>query len=254
MDPEWEISIKNTILAGNTATYSPDCSVNISSGGHNLLGNITGCTFTPTAGDITNTDPQLGALVGSPAYHPLRSTSPAINAGSDCLPTDQRGVSRGSTCDIGAYEYTTPGAAARIMVAAGNGQHAGPGMAYPTLLQAAVLDYVGSPVQGVTVTFTAPSSGASGTFAGTGTNVTTAVTDQDGIATAAILTANAIFGAFTVTAAASGVPGIAVFNLENAAWYVSPSGSDANSCSTPAAPCAYHQCCHQPKPALGMPS
>ena len=208
------VTIKNTILAKNTSSAGPDCSGAIISGGYNLLGNTTDCSFTPSTGDITNTDPQLGALIGSPAYLPLRSTSSAIGAGSDCLLTDQRGVSRGSPCDIGAYEYTTPGAAARVMIIAGNEQHAGPGMTYPTPLQAAVLDNVGSPVQGVTVTFTAPPSGASGTFADSGTNVTTAITDQDGIATAATFTANVTFGAFLVSASVSGVPDTTNFSLD----------------------------------------
>ena len=75
----------------------------------------------------------------------------------------------------------------------------------------------GNPTQGVTVTFTAPSSGASGTFAG-GTN--TATTDANGVATSAIFTANSTAGAYTVTALAPGAASPASFNLTNSAVVV----------------------------------
>ena len=56
-----------------------------------------------------------------------------------------------------------------------------------------------------TVTFTAPGSGASGTFAG---GVNTAVTNALGVATAPTFTANSIAGdPYNVTASATGVAG-----------------------------------------------
>ncbi|HET7487053.1 MAG TPA: hypothetical protein VFJ85_03935, partial [Acidimicrobiales bacterium] len=78
------------------------------------------------------------------------------------------------------------------------------------VLKAVVRDApTNAPAVGVTVTFTAPGSGASGTFAG-GTNVKTAVTDANGVATSTEFTANAVAGAYTVVASApgrlSGVP------------------------------------------------
>ena len=53
---------------------------------------------------------------------------------------------------------------------------------------------------GVQVTFVAPSNGASGTFADTGTNTTTVVSDSRGVATAPIFSANGTAGTYTVTA------------------------------------------------------
>ena len=53
-----------------------------------------------------------------------------------------------------------------------------------------------NPIPGMTVTFSAPGSGASGTFAG---GVNTAVTNASGIATAAAFTANTIAGSYAVT-------------------------------------------------------
>jgi hypothetical protein len=83
------------------------------------------------------------------------------------------------------------------------------------LLQATVTDN-GTAVSGVTVTFTAPTSGASGKFAN-GTNTTTATTNANGLATATTFTANTVAGAYSVTASVSGVANSASFNLTNTA-------------------------------------
>jgi hypothetical protein len=70
----------------------------------------------------------------------------------------------------------------------------------------------GTPTPGVMVTFTAPASGASGTFAG---GLNTATTDANGVATSAVFTANATIGSYTVTAAVAGVSTLANFSLTN---------------------------------------
>jgi CSLREA domain-containing protein len=114
------VTLKNTLIAGNvdnsSATKRPDCSGSITSQGNNLIGNNTGCSFTPASGDQVGTggspiNPQLVALQdngGQTLTHALLSNSPAKDTGSntDCPTTDQRGLFRpqGTTCDIGAYE------------------------------------------------------------------------------------------------------------------------------------------------------
>ena len=60
-------------------------------------------------------------------------------------------------------------------------------------------DASGDPVSGVLVTFDAPTSGASGTFACSGN---TAITNGAGMATSQVFTANDIAGKYTVTAVA----------------------------------------------------
>ncbi|HVM95937.1 MAG TPA: choice-of-anchor Q domain-containing protein [Candidatus Acidoferrales bacterium] len=76
--------------------------------GHNIDSAAT-CGLA-AVGDLNNTDPLLGAL----RYHGgltntmlLLAGSPAIDAGDgvDCPSTDQNGVARVGTCDIGAVEY-----------------------------------------------------------------------------------------------------------------------------------------------------
>ena len=106
------------------------------------------------------------------------------------------------------------GAAASITATAGTPQSATVGAAYATQFQATVKDAGGNPVSGATVTFAAPGSGASGTFAG---GVNTATTNASGVAVAAVFTANTTAGAYTVTASVSGVATSANFSLTNLA-------------------------------------
>jgi hypothetical protein len=245
------VTLQNTILSGNAASEAgPDCSGIVDTSGYNLVGNTSGCTFTPGVGDLTNLSARLDELIGipgTPGYHPLRSESPAIDAGNPTgctddvgspLDTDQRGAARVGRCDIGAYEYTVPGPAVSTYAFDGTPQYAPLFFAFDTPLQAAVLDSVGTPVSSTLVTFSAPASGASGTFADSGTFTTTAVTDEGGIATAATFTTNELAGSYTVTATADGVAAPASFLLFNARWYVAPGGSDASDCLSPATACA----------------
>jgi uncharacterized repeat protein (TIGR01451 family) len=241
------ITMQNSILADNHAGSYPDCVGPISSNGNNLVGNTTGCSFSSTPSDLIGVDPILGPLVGSPGYHPLLSGSPAIDAGnvSGCddhegnpLLADQRGASRVGDCDIGAYEYTTPGPVYDISMYQGSPQSSPPNIQYWQLLEAFVVDNIGTPVDGATVTFTGPSSGPSGIFEDTGSLNTTAITNEFGVATASLFYANGLEGAFSVEATVGGVSVPAVFELLNGGWYVTTTGDDIlNDCQTPATPC-----------------
>ena len=109
-------TIVSTIVAGNSATLSPDIWGYFHSQGYDLIGNSDGSAGW-TATDLLNVDPMLGPLQnnGGPTMTmALLPGSPAIDAGVAILgiTTDQRGVSRpqGTAPDIGAYEspYVTP--------------------------------------------------------------------------------------------------------------------------------------------------
>jgi hypothetical protein len=67
----------------------------------------------------------------------------------------------------------------------------------------------------IPVTFTAPSTGASGTFADTMNTQTVAVTNSQGVATPPIFTANNQTGQFVVTASVAGTTDTAQFQFEN---------------------------------------
>jgi hypothetical protein len=109
----------------------------------------------------------------------------------------------------------TPGGAATVTATAGGGQHAAVTTAFPVALSVAVTDQYGNPVPALSVTFTAPASGASGTFAGGGTTAT-ATTDAQGVATAPAFTANDTAGGpYTVNATVGGVATPATFALSN---------------------------------------
>ena len=117
------VELVNTMVAKNTAAFGLDCFGSPTSLGYNLIGDVSGCGFTATTGDLVGDDanpidPLLGPLQdnGGPTFtHALLAGSPAVDSipVADCndidgvpVATDQRGVSRpqGSACDIGAYE------------------------------------------------------------------------------------------------------------------------------------------------------
>jgi CSLREA domain-containing protein len=108
------LHLKNTLLANSVSgvdCYNFDGDI-IATNTNNLIetngssGNMCG---TPTV----SADPNLGLLTGSPAYFPLNTGSPAIDAGDDTVcaaapvnNTSQNGVARpeGVHCDIGSFE------------------------------------------------------------------------------------------------------------------------------------------------------
>jgi hypothetical protein len=116
----------------------------------------------------------------------------------------------------------TAGAPTEIADLSGGGQSAAVGTAFANPLAGTVVDSHGNPVSGVVVTFAAPGSGASGTFAGTPPSATaTVTTGSDGVATSPTFTANAtVGGPYSVTAALPGLPPSAAFSLTNTAVVV----------------------------------
>lgn len=155
------MSVRNTIIAGNTASQNPDIGGAATSEGNNLIGISDGGNgFTGGAnGDKVGTsaaplDAKLGALQdngGLTDTRALLAGSPAIDAGSNCvvnlscstanplqsLTTDQRGAgfprqldgdgNGTATVDIGAFEAVTVVTAAeaivggRVLTAGGKG-------------------------------------------------------------------------------------------------------------------------------------
>ncbi|MEZ4591601.1 MAG: choice-of-anchor Q domain-containing protein [Chloroflexota bacterium] len=108
-------TVRNSIIAHNDGDNPWDiqenCTVTLTNGGNNIqfpqktTGNWN--DYECFAGQ-TAVNPQLGSLgdYGGPTPTvPLLASSPAINAGSSCPTTDQRGFARNGICDIGAYEF-----------------------------------------------------------------------------------------------------------------------------------------------------
>ena len=103
---------------------------------------------------------------------------------------------------------------ASIVPAGGDSQSAILGATFANPLAVNVFNANGHPVQGVSVTFTAPAGGASGTFPG-GQDSVTVVTDANGRATAPAFTANGTAGSDLVTAHAAGLTTIDEFHLSS---------------------------------------
>ncbi len=112
------ISVQNTIVALNAlgaGATGPDCfnaSTGFDSLGHNLIGNVDGCTGFVAPGDLIGGPLRLGKLAdnGGPTKTiALKRGSRAIDRrGPRCSPRvvigDQRDVKRDKKPDIGAYE------------------------------------------------------------------------------------------------------------------------------------------------------
>jgi CSLREA domain-containing protein len=112
--PPSSVVLRDTLDAGNrdAGTEAHDCAKlggSISSLGHNLIGNTNGCGYQAGPGDIRNRSAKvlgLGDFGGPTETVNLNKRSPAINHGTGCPGSDQRGVPRnlGGRCDIGAWE------------------------------------------------------------------------------------------------------------------------------------------------------
>ncbi|MBN1286237.1 MAG: CSLREA domain-containing protein [Anaerolineae bacterium] len=108
--PPGTFVLYNTIIAGNTANEARghDCLGVFRSRDYNLIQHTGNCILEgPTGHTITGVAPLIAPLRdnGGPTWtHALVENNPAIDAGECMYTTDQRGVFRDWTCDIGAYE------------------------------------------------------------------------------------------------------------------------------------------------------
>jgi predicted outer membrane repeat protein len=207
------LNLENSIIANNTSPSGPDIFGTAISQGYNLVKDITSTTFTTTAGDITGSDPLLGALAdngGPTRTMALLSGSPAIDTGT-CFgaPTaDQRGMTRpqNSLCDMGAYERGLPAA---LAATAGTPQSASLNATFATPLATKVVDSLGGGLDGITVAFAGPGSGAGIAADGTANSNTSGIASY-------VVSANATAGAYTVTATVNSLS--AGFSLTNDKW------------------------------------
>jgi LPXTG-site transpeptidase (sortase) family protein len=155
----------------------------------------------------------MGSISGSTYSQtfPLLPGNIAINGGDagTCESIDQRGIARPqqSICDAGAFE--SRGFA--ISSPSGSGQSANLNSAFtnPLTLSIAPSTANGEPVDGGYITFTAPSSGASTSFA-----PSTTVLISSGAASLPV-TANAIEGSYNVSATTNGAPSTLTYALSN---------------------------------------
>jgi hypothetical protein len=170
-------------------------------------------TLTWRAADLANGDTAENAFVAPNTPPTCSTTARANRLGSypiSCAGAANPNYAIGYAAST--FNVNADGAA-QLAIVAGSPQSAAVTTAYATPFQVVVRDQYGNPVaDGTVATFTAPASGATGTFAGTGTTTATATT-TNGIATAPIFTANGVAGAFAVQVAAGG--GVLPLSLTN---------------------------------------
>lgn len=223
-----------TVVGSYTIAATASGTAGLSFGLANTPGGGASLTFTrqpsstATAGVAFGTQPQVTVLdafgnvaAGSTASITLAaSTGATVACATNPVPAAS-GVATFAGCSIaqaGTWTLTassgaltaaisssvtvSPTGIASILDDTGSKQSAAAGSVFAAPLVARVQDALGNPLSGITVTFTAPATGARVTWAGAST--TTAVSDSSGRATAAAPTAGTIAGTFDVTAAAGG--------------------------------------------------
>ena len=142
-----------------------------------------------------------GVIVGSALVSKIEDPAHAVDAARDFVAKLYQNVPlnfESFNRELGAFVTLTAGGTPQTTVA---------GTAFPTPLQVTVTQG-GSPVAGVTVSFSLPSSGASATL-----SAASAVTNASGVASV-MATANSSLGNYTVTATTGGLT--ASFLLTNA--------------------------------------
>src|SRR5690606_25066009 len=154
-------------------------------------------------------DPLLGDLGDYGADTeaiPLLPGSPAIDAGdaATCLATDQRGIGRVGTCDIGAFESR----GFSLTQGTGDDQSTPWAMAFSAPLTLTVTSSYTEPVDGGQITYVGPLSGA-------GINPVTSTVTITGGAGAFTPPANSTLGSYNVTAGATGATPDITYALTN---------------------------------------
>ena len=148
----------------------------------------------------------------TPTLLPLPN-SPAVNAGDSTIivTTDQRSFGRvmNGRIDIGAVETNYS-----LAITSGTPQTTEILRPFSRVLQASVTESANN-IGGVSVIFSAPTAGASGTFPN-GLRKDTAITNISGIANSRVFTANSTIGMYLDTASiGAALPGV-TYNLTNA--------------------------------------
>jgi fibronectin-binding autotransporter adhesin len=216
----YTVTLEDSLLAGDSAPFGPEFSNSVVSLGHNLVAttngsngwvstDLTGTTAHPLVAGLGT----LGQYGGPTQTVPLLPGSPAIDAGTSgagIATSDQRGEPRTGVVDIGAFQsqgFTL------TMVPGSSPQQTTIGTPFAHQLTVTVTaNNPIEPVAGGTVTFTAPTTGASAVLG----PASTAPIGATGLA-GVIAVANTIAGSYVVNAAVAGADTPVAFNLTNTA-------------------------------------
>lgn len=222
------------ILTDCSSTHTTPPPVLVVSSGSGQSTTVGTAFSAPLVALVTvNGKPSVGVLVIFTAPSAPGCTF-ANGTNTETDTTDSNGMATSSVCTAdttsGGYSVeaaTLPAAGAdfslsntsgpptAIAATSGSGQSATKSTAFANPLVANVTDVDGNPVSGAAVTFTAPATAPTGTFAN-GMATETDTTDANGDATSTTFTADATAGGpYLVTATVTGVATPATFSLTN---------------------------------------
>jgi filamentous hemagglutinin family protein len=213
--------VTNTIIAQNRAFDGADVSGDFIDQGNNLIGIQDGSTgFSNSALVGTAAAPinprlaPLGNYGGLTQTMALLPGSDAIDAGNSTILRDQRGIARVNAPDIGAFEsrgfVLTP--------LAGMSQTTAVNTAFSTPLSVAIASPFGEPIDGATLTFVVPTTGATALFL---TSPIGVPIDSTGAAQLSFM-ANGITGNYDVLATSKGLTPVALALTNSPAPIVPP--------------------------------
>ncbi|MEA5079899.1 MAG: M4 family metallopeptidase [Anaerolineaceae bacterium] len=259
----YTLFMQNSVMSGNVSTSvsansGNDCFIgsgSIVSTGYNLIQDAAGCEFTHVTGDITGKNARFGEMLENgelfiPPDSPIVDAGNPLDPGTDgkaCLATDQSGSIRPedgnndqtSRCDVGAseiqyFEYTEEPSLSLLS----NNNQIVDFNSNPTLwLSVKVSDQKNIPMPGKTITYTAPSTGASGTFSTLNSNSISVTTNENGIAQVSFHP-NTIPGKYQILASLADTSLFVNIDITNIGkWYVSSNGNDLNDCFSPQTSC-----------------
>ena len=144
------------------------------------------------------------------------ATSPLLIAGSTVGTFTVTATVSGVTAPVTFTLTNIASAPSTLTVGTGSSQNTELGTAFAIPLAVTVTDVNGNDVVGASVTFSAPTSGPGGVFAGYG-RTAVVLTDSSGVATAPDFSADQVAGGYIVTASVAGLSSEASFALVNTA-------------------------------------
>ncbi|WP_164689366.1 right-handed parallel beta-helix repeat-containing protein [Herpetosiphon llansteffanensis] len=206
------VTLVNSLISNNRRNgLANDLAGNFVSGDYNLIGDLSAASLSgSTTNTLTNTAPLLAPLAnygGSNASYALLPGSPAIDAAgaAQCPSSDQRGIARAASCDIGAFESR----GFQLHLVSGDQQTTLTNMPFAApLVFSITANAAEEPVgPGGLIHLTAPNTGASISPA-----TLTIPTTSNGLQSV-MLTANAVAGSYQVLVSARGVISPLIVNL-----------------------------------------
>ena len=177
---------------------------------------VTFSVITSSNGPSASFSP-LATVLASNGEASVFATANYVAGAFSVVATSASTASNASAPSVVFNLTTTTLVPASIAVGLASSQAAPLDSAFALALSATVDDSSGNPVPGVQVSFRAPASGASGTFAGTAASDVTVVTDTAGVAIAPAFYANSTVGGYVVTASVTGLSQEVAFALVNEA-------------------------------------